>query len=128
MKKSYFLTRIFILIGIIAVSVSCKKDAENVIDCLFEGAHFKTSANVTDKLVDFRLQYTGDHSLKSVVWDFGDGNKQTTTSSTDVDGTITVTISHTYTNAGTKNVKVSPTLTNGPNECTLDLTKTVTIN
>jgi hypothetical protein len=63
-----------------------------------------------------------------VVWDFGDGNKQTTNTSTEVDGAITVTISHTYTSSGTKNVKVSPTLTNGSHECTLDLTKTVTIN
>ena len=82
-------------LALVTLMSSCKKDAENIIDCLFEGAYINVSTSAdeqNEKMITFTVSYTGDHTLDTnISWDFGDGNIQTH------NGT---SVTHTYSNAG----------------------------
>ena len=116
---------VFLAVVLFAVSLnySCKKDAENIIDCLFEPANFTFDHTIDTqdpKKVSFTITYSGEHTLdNSNPWDFGDGTTQT------ISGTTTT---HTYSSAGTYIVKVQATTRNGDAYCTVELSETVTIN
>lgn len=98
---------------------SCRKAEEAAVDCLGEAIltsmHYDISTT-NPKQVDFTISYSGEKTLTSVEWDFGDGNKTTTTNKT---------ISHTYSTNGTYEVKTNVNLDKG--KCTVSPKKSVTV-
>ncbi len=98
---------------------SCRKTEEAIVDCVGESIltslkHQTSTSNV--KQVDFEIHYSGENTLSSINWDFGDGNKKTTTART---------VSHTYSTAGTYEVKADVNIDNG--KCTVSPKKSVTV-
>lgn len=109
---------VFTLVGF----SSCKKEAEEVIDCLFVSADFDVTHTVEEstKTATFTVDYDGEHTLRnSIEYDFGDGSTQT------ISGT---TATHVYSSAGSYTVKVKPTVEHAGSYCTPELTENVTIN
>ena len=118
-NKSFFLV---LPLAAMFLFFSCKKDAEEVIDCLFEAGHFDFTHEVDGqdtKTVHFKIEYAGDKNLdNSIKWDFGDGQVQT------LNGT---TQDHTYDASGSYTVKAEVTLRNGDAYCTTQITEKVNI-
>ena len=108
--------------GMLMVGVSCKKDAEKIINCLGESIWISikhTADSENPKKITYTVEYTGDHNLSSSVeWTFGDGNSTT-------GGT---TIEHTYAAAGEYELKAKVTTTSGDESCTVEPTKKITVN
>lgn len=119
MKKLKFISQIFILATFIVLLSSCKKITEDVIDCIFESAKFDISHTVNVKNVIFSIEYSGDFTLGTVKWDFGDGATKTVNSKI---------IEHSYTLAGTYSVKIIPTVNHEGLSCSPELSKTVIID
>ncbi|WP_312764747.1 PKD domain-containing protein [Epilithonimonas sp.] len=99
---------------------SCRKVEESIVDCLGESIltslrHEVSTSNV--KQVDFEISYSGEKTVTSIAWDFGDGIKTTSTNKK---------ISHTYTTGGTYEVKTDVSLENG--KCTVSPKKSVIID
>jgi PKD repeat protein len=119
MKK--ILLVVLVLISILSACSS--SDSENIISCVFEGANFNLSSNVSaanSKEVNFTLTYTGDETLdNSIVWDFGDGTTGTFSGNS---------VSHTYSTTGTFRVVAKPTLRNGDAFCSITKDREITIN
>lgn len=112
----------FLLLPLITIALttnSCRKAEEAAVDCFGEAIltsmHFDISTT-NPKQVDFTISYSGEKTLTSVEWDFGDGNKTTTTNKT---------ISHTYNTNGTYEVKTNMNLDKG--KCTVSPKKSVTV-
>jgi PKD repeat protein len=101
---------------------SCKKTKE-IIDCLGEVTHFTFNyeADSEDaKTIKFTIDYTGSHNLQQAVeWNFGDGTTTT------VNGK---TAEHTYSAAGTYDVRYKPTVKNGDETCSPEYEQTITVN
>lgn len=117
--------RIATILGFAALLIlnfSCgKDDIEKGIDCVGESLFEKVkhTADATDsKKINFSVEYTGDKTLKSVKWTFGDGTPS-------VEG---VSVSHTYSAAGTYSVKADITVAEGKGTCTSSPVKSVTVN
>lgn len=104
------------------LSVSCgKDDIEKGIDCIGESLFEKvthTPDAADSKKINFSVEYTGTKTLKSVKWTFGDGTPS-------VEG---VSVSHTYSAAGTYSVKADITIQDGKGSCTSSPVKSVTVN
>lgn len=119
MKKKFT----FLFIAALAfLSFSCGDDLEKAFDCagenlLLEIGHTADAAN--SKKIDYELKYTGEYTVKSVKWTFGDGTTQNVSGST---------VSHTYATGGTFAVKADVTLKNGSSSCTSAHSKSVTVN
>lgn len=107
---------------LVVLNFSCgKDDIEKGIDCIAESVFEKVThtADATNpKKINFAVEYTGTKTLKSVKWNFGDGTPA-------VEG---VSVSHTYSAAGTYSVKADITIQNGKGTCTSSPVKSVTVN
>ncbi len=119
MKKSLTI----LLSAIFVFSISCSKnEAENVVDCVAESLTVSISATPdpgNPKKIDFKLNYTGSHTIRKVDWTFGDGNKAT------VNGTTT---SHTYAAAAGYTVKAKVEIVNGSAICSPEPLRNITVN
>lgn len=105
------------------LSFSCGDDLENAIDCVTESALLQlnhTTDATNAKEIDYEIKYTGEYTVSSVKWSFGDGSAEQT-----VNGK---TVSHTYTAAGTYTVKADITIKKGSSSCNQSKSKTVTVN
>lgn len=102
---------------------SCSKsDDEAIVDCLGDSilTELKHPVDAADsKKINFSIEYAGsDRTLSNVKWTFGDG--QTATG---------LSVSHTYSTAGSYTVKAEVTTKKGSSsECTHEKTKTITVN
>ncbi len=111
--------RIFGLLGMVLLTFSCSgDDAENIINCLGESAFVRIEIENDngDRTVGFSIDYTGDLVVRSVEWEFGDGNSGNGTS-----------VSHTYTAAGSFTVKAIVELRDGDAFCKPEKTRNVTV-
>ena len=118
------ITIIAMLLFAISMSFSaCKKDTEDVIDCLADGFLVEVSHTAdtqNSKIIHFEVTYSGDHQLdNSIKWDFGDGTTETLSGAT---------AQHTYSATGTFHAKAEITVRNGDAWCGHDLTETVDVN
>ncbi len=106
-----------VLFGYLTTACS-SDDVESVIDCLGESAFTRIDVENDDgdRTVNFSISYTGDLSLRSVSWDFGDGNSGSGTST-----------SHTYSDAGSYSVKAKVELRDGGKTCEPEISRTVTV-
>ncbi|MDF2190624.1 PKD domain-containing protein [Paraflavitalea sp. CAU 1676] len=116
--------RLFIISALLTCTFlsSCKKTAKDIIDCLAEDLYVTLHATPdgsNPKKIDFHVNYTGDHSVSSIEWIFGDGSTAT------VNG---VSTSHTYGSAGSYTVKAKVKIINGSATCIPEPEKKITIN
>jgi len=110
---------LFLFLIVFSMVNSCRKEEEAIVNCLGESIltslkHQTSTSNV--KQIDLEIGYSGDKAVTSINWDFGDGNKTTTT---------VRTTSHTYATAGTYEVKADVNLDNG--KCTVSPKRSVTV-
>ena len=121
LKKSTTIIAI-ILFAMSFTYTSCKKDQEEVIECLAEGflVHISHTEDAQDgKIINFEITYSGEHDLdNSISWDFGDGHT----------GTHGATTQHTYSADGTFLVKAEVTIRNSDAYCTYEKEETVNID
>lgn len=122
MKK---ITTILILITAFFMINSCSKhDDEEIVDCFGDSilTELKHSADGTNsKIINYSIQYSGSNTVTSVKWTFGDGKTETINSATGA-------VSHTYSAAGTFEVKADVTLSKSGSSCTVSPKKSVTVN
>lgn len=122
MKK---ITAILVLTMVFFMSNSCSKnDDEAIVDCFGDSilTELKHSADGTNpKIINYSIQYSGSNTVTSVKWTFGDGKTETINSSTGA-------VSHTYSAAGTFEVKADVTLKKDGGSCTVSPKKSVTVN
>ncbi|CAM3657853.1 PKD domain-containing protein [Flavobacterium chungbukense] len=108
------------------LSFSCSKsDDAAIVDCFGDSilTELKHSADGTNsKIIKYSIQYSGSNTVTSVKWTFGDGTPAQTVSS------ATGEVSHTYSAAGTFEVKADVTLSKGGGSCTVSPKKSVTVN
>ncbi|MCI9844428.1 PKD domain-containing protein [Flavobacterium pectinovorum] len=105
------------------ISFSCGDDLEKAVDCVGESIllQLNHTTDVTNaKKIDYEIEYTGEYTVSSVKWTFGDGSAVQT-----VKGS---TVSHTYATAGSYTVKADITIKKGSSSCSQSKTKTVTVN
>lgn len=123
MKK---ITAILILTILVFISNSCSKhDDEAIVDCFGDSilTELKHSTDGTNsKIVNYSIQYSGSNTVTSVKWTFGDGTPAQTINS------ATGAVSHTYTAAGTFEVKADVTISKSGGSCTISPKKSVTVN
>jgi hypothetical protein len=123
MKK---ITTILILTILVFISNSCSKhDDEVIVDCFGDSilTELKHSTDGTNsKTVNYSIQYSGSNTVTSVKWTFGDGTPAQTINS------ATGAVSHTYTAAGTFEVKADVTISKSGGSCTISPKKSVTVN
>jgi len=120
MKKINYLVACTLVLS--SVFFSCRKTTEKIVDCFGQSlltsfSHTTDAAN--PKKVDFTAKHSGELSIASVKFEYGDGQSQTVTGTT---------ASHTYAAAGTYSVKARITLTNGKGTCETDPVRSVTVN
>ena len=117
MKK---MKRIFAVVIIAFLSISCSKhDDEEIADCFGESILVELKHTVdagNSKKINFSIQYAGSKTISKVKWTFGDGSAVVTETG--------LTTSHTYTAAGTFEVKADVTV----ESCTVSPKKNVTVN
>ncbi|AWK03391.1 PKD domain-containing protein [Flavobacterium crocinum] len=105
---------------------SCSKsDDAAIVDCFGDSilTELKHSADGTNsKIINYSIQYSGSNTVTSVKWTFGDGTPAQTVTGT------TGAVSHTYSAAGTFEVKADVTLSKGGGSCTVSPKKNVTVN
>ncbi len=105
------------------LSLSCKKRADEVIDCGLELLFTSLSyiANPDDpKEIDFSLTQYDEEFTTTVEWLFGDGTSETKTG---------VTTSNRYDTAGRYEVKANITLSGDHHvSCSVSKSKTVDVN
>lgn len=125
MKKSFLFAGL-IHLTVVFSWVSCKEVVETELDCTFESAYLSLKYQVDESnplLVDFTFvnkdtvdnRFTLDPEIK---WDFGDGSPETTQG---------LQISHTYSDAGSYDVKAYYTLRKGSTTCTSSKNKTINL-
>lgn len=112
-------TKLPILLVSLFLFISCGKDtAEDIVDCmgqsLFSSVHHTFSTSDAREIT-FSVTHSDEPKIKSVDWNFGDGNSQKVNSES---------ISHTYSAAGTFEVKATIHLSNS---CSFDKSKSITI-
>lgn len=105
--------------------ISCSKsDDEAIVDCFGDSilTELKHSADGTNsKIINYSIQYSGSNTVTTVKWTFGDGKTETINTSTGA-------VSHTYSTAGTFEVKADVTLKKDGGSCTVSPKKSVTVN
>lgn len=100
-------------------STGCRKTEEAIVDCLSENILTSLKHNISEtdpKQLNLEASYNGDKTVSQITWTFGDGSTTTTT---------TRTTSHTYSTAGTYQVKADISLDNGA--CVISPKKSITI-
>lgn len=106
--------------------ISCSKsDDAAIVDCFGDSilTELKHSADGTNtKIINYSIYYSGSNTVTSVKWTFGDGTAVQTVTGT------TGAVSHTYTAAGTYEVKADVTISKGGGSCTVSPKKSVTVN
>lgn len=106
--------------------ISCSKsDDAAIVDCFGDSilTELKHSADGTNtKIINYSIHYSGSNTVTSVKWTFGDGTAVQTVTGT------TGAVSHTYTAAGTYEVKADVTISKGGGSCTVSPKKSVTVN
>ncbi|TNF45045.1 MAG: PKD domain-containing protein [Cytophagales bacterium] len=119
-KTSLYSLSIFLMLFLFS---GCKKDLESIVDCLGESVSFKFDHSISSsnaKEATLTVMYSGSFSLQNTVeWDFGDGKKLTTSSTT---------TTHTYANPGNYTAKAFVTIKKGGETCNLELTESIVIN
>lgn len=114
--------QLYFLVICVLLSLSCKKSAESVIDCLGEsllgGVHITTD-DTNEKLIHLEARYHGSHTVSSVSWDYGDGTMTKGSEKTS---------DHTYLARGVYTVTAKITIVNNGTTCEVSPKKTVTIN
>ena len=113
---------IFMFTMVLLTAFSCSKsEEEHIGDCLSDPIYSElkhTTDPADPKKINFSLVYTGERTLSNVKWTFGDG--QTASGAT---------VSHTYTAAGTYEVKAELTTKDGnSSECSHTKNKSITVN
>lgn len=113
-----------ILILAVFFMVSCGKDVEeSVVDCLGESilvSSIEHSADANNpKIINYSISYSGEGSVNSITWTFGDGKTET------VNG---LTVSHTYAAANGYNVQADVQVKINKSTCTVTKKKGVTVN
>lgn len=101
---------------------SCKKAAEDAVDCFGQSLFVSFNHNQNDtnsRKVDFTIKYAGKLPIASIRLEYGDGQSQTISGST---------ASHTYNAAGNYEVKAWVTLQNGDGTCEVNPVKQLNIN
>lgn len=120
------ISRILVMFTVVFIGVSCsKKDDDDIVDCFGDSilTELKHTADGTNsKIINYSIQYSGSNTVSSVKWTFGDGTPAQTVSS------ATGAVSHTYTTAGTFEVKADVTLAKSGSSCTVSPKKSVTVN
>lgn len=106
------------LLSMIMLSACSKNDAEDVTDCIGQSlltivSHDAVADN--PKKIAFSVTHSDDPKIKSITWDFGDNMTESSNSAT---------ITHTYTQAGSYQVKLKVYL---DNSCSYDKTQNVTV-
>lgn len=123
MKK---IATILILIAVFFASNSCSKsDDEAIVDCFGDSilTELKHSTDGTNsKIINYSIQYSGSNTVTSVKWTFGDGTPAQTVNS------ATGAVAHTYTAAGTFEVKADVTVSKSGGSCTVSPKKSITVN
>lgn len=111
--------KLFFLCSTLLILCSCSKDdGKDIVDCIGESLFVNVKHTVEDETVNFKVEYSGQSTLKNTVtWDFGDGKVETITGNM---------ATHIYSQSGSYKVKASVSIEN-PN-CTFDLKEDVTIN
>ncbi|GAA3752586.1 hypothetical protein GCM10022422_42640 [Flavobacterium ginsengisoli] len=114
-----------VLVTVLYTSNSCSKhDDEAIVDCFGDSilTELKHSTDGTNsKIINYSIQYGGSNTITSVKWTFGDGKTETINTSTGA-------VSHTYSAAGTFEVKADVTIKKGDGSCTVSPKKSVTVN
>ncbi len=106
---------LFLLFCIVCLlSTSCDDGIDDsTLDCIKEEAFVAITHtfNPDDrKTVNLFIDYTGDKTITSIMWDFGDGINETDTGLTTI---------HTYTDTGLYVVKADVNIIKGVSACTL---------
>jgi len=112
----------FLLSILLALNSSCRRDTEDVIDCVTEAFFVGLTHSVDpgdSKKINFQINYSGAYAVTSVDWDYGDGNSES------INGTTAV---HTYQQAGSFTVRAKVNIKNGSATCTIEPEKTITVN
>lgn len=109
------------LIAVVAGLSSCGKAVADGIDCFGESLLVSVSytAAANPKEIHFNINYDGNFTIGSVVWDYGDNNSAT------VNGRTAI---HTYTTAGSYTVKAKVSLKRGSATCIPEPVKNITVN
>lgn len=112
----------YLLVLAMVLSLSCKKAADEVIDCAVEllFANVTYAENQDDpKEITLTVNYAGEFTI-SVDWEFGDGTSETK---------IGPTVTHRYDSAGAYEVKANMTLSADKySSCSTSKTRTVDVN
>lgn len=122
--KKIAMILMFTIVFFLISSCSKSEDAA-IIDCLSDSllTELKHTADGTNsKIVNYNIHYSGSKTISSVKWTFGDGTPVQTVN------TATGAISHTYSAAGTFEVKADVTLTKDGGTCIGNLKKSITVN
>lgn len=111
----------FLIVCALVLSLSCKKAAEEAIDCVIELVFTTISYNAdpsNPKDLTLSVNYAGNFTI-TIVWNYGDGTSETKT------GTSTT---HTYDKPGSYQVEANITLS-GENysSCSTKKSKTVDV-
>lgn len=112
---------IFLVFCAAGFTYSCKKTAEEAVDCFAESVLTSlhgTNDDANKKIIHFNASYDGDKTISSIAWEFGDGTTATTTSQT---------TDHTYEAAGNYTAKAKVTFKEQGGSCTVEPTKLVSI-
>lgn len=108
------------------VIISCSKsDDAAIVDCFGDSilTELKHSADGTNaKIINYSIHYSGSNKVTSVRWNFGDGTPVQTVNS------ATGAVLHTYTTAGTFEVKTDVIISKEGGSCTVSPKKNVTVN
>jgi hypothetical protein len=117
---------IFIMIAVVFMSNSCSKhEDEAIVDCLGDSILMKlkhSEDETNSKKINYSIEYYGSKTISSVTWTFGDGSPSETINST------TGAVAHTYSAAGTFEVKADVTISKEGGSCTTSPKKSITVN
>jgi hypothetical protein len=123
MKK---ISKVLVLLALFSIAISCSKhEDDDIVDCFGDSilTELKHSADATNtKIINYSIQYSGSNTVTSVKWTFGDGTPAQTVSS------ATGAVSHTYTAAGTFEVKADVNINKSGSGCTVSPKKNITVN
>ena len=121
-EKSQTMKKIlFLLVGVMMLSLSCSKSMDESIDCIIElmFTSFSHSAQPDTPLeVTYNLDYTGKFNV-NIVWEFGDGTTEAGSGTS---------VTHIYPDAGNYLVKANITLSgDGYSSCSTSKEKHVDV-
>lgn len=107
---------------LVLTSTGCDKALDSITDCAGESllisVHYEAN-DANPRIVDFEIHYSGEFSVTSVAWNFGDGNNQTVK---------TLEVEHTYATAGTYEITAEVNLKKGGKSCQVKPKETVVVD